>query len=195
VLVDLMEDSLEQIVSNLGLDLKDAEYKNTPRRAAQWYLSFARKPDYENDCDADFFETTFPSPYNEMVWESGLSFVSLCPHHLLPYSGTASIAYIPNGSVVGISKLARALEYYTHYPVKQEDATANLADSIMHNLHPLGCMVILRAFHTCMGLRGVKQPDHQTGTSAVRGCFADNTDNCRTEFLSLMHSPHHHSSG
>ena len=178
---------MEELCSNLGLDwIHDEEFSRTPERATEWFLSFARKPNYEKD-NEDFFSTTFSSPHKEMVWESGLAFVAMCPHHLLPYSGTASIAYIPDGRVLGISKLARALDYFTHYPVKQEDATANIADAIMQYLSPLGCMVVLRAFHSCMGLRGVKQHDHQTGTSAVRGCFADNTDNCRTEFLTLAH--------
>jgi GTP cyclohydrolase I len=179
---------LVQLAEALGLDMEDPEYAKTPRRATEWFWSFARKPDYENDAE-DFFSVTFPSAHEEMVWETGLSFVALCPHHLLPYSGTASIAYIPSGHVVGISKLARALEYYTHYPVKQEDATANLANAIMQYLQPLGCMVVLRAFHACMGLRGVKQPAHQTGTSAVRGCFANDKDGCRSEFLRLATAP------
>jgi len=172
--------------SNMGLDwANDEEFARTPERVAKWFASFARKPNYEEDAE-DFFSVTFPSPHKEMVWESGLAFVAMCPHHLLPYSGTASIAYIPDGRVIGISKLSRALSYFTHYPVKQEDATANLANALMEHVKPQGCMVVLRAFHTCMGLRGVKQHDHQTGTSAVRGCFADNADNCRTEFLQLL---------
>jgi GTP cyclohydrolase I len=109
----------------------------------------------------------------------------------LPYSGSAAIAYIPNGRVVGISKLARTLDYFTHYPVKQEDATSNIVDAIMKYLKPKGCMVVLKAFHTCMGLRGVQQPTHQTGTSAVRGVFADNHDGCRSEFLQLLNLSNH----
>ncbi len=111
--------------------------------------------------------------------------MALCPHHLLPYSGTAAIGYIPSEGVVGISKLARALDYWTHYPVKQEDATANLADALMKYLKPKGVMVILKARHDCMGERGVKQHNHQTGTSAVRGIFESDTNGCRTEFLRL----------
>lgn len=168
----------------MELDPTDPELKLTPWRAAQWFMSFARKPDYEED-NENFLSVQFQSNHQELVWESGLNFVSLCPHHLLPYSGTAAIGYIPQDGVVGISKLARTLEYYTHYPVKQEDATSNIADALMKYLEPQGCMVVLRAQHACMGLRGVNQRDHQTGTSAVRGCFATDLAGCRSEFLRL----------
>ena len=179
----ILQDALCRLCEELQLPLND-EHAKTPYRAAEWFKSFARRPDYEADRET-FLSVTFETTHDELVFESGLSFVALCPHHLLPYSGTASIGYIPNGRVVGISKLARALEYWTHYPVKQEDATSNIADALMKYLEPLGCMVVLRAFHTCMGLRGVKQPNHETGTSAVRGCFRENKDNCRSEFLAL----------
>lgn len=178
-----IEYALDQVCAFLKLPLTE-EHRDTPRRAMKWFESFARQPNYDAEKQT-FLSVTFETTHSELVFETGLAFVALCPHHLLPYSGTASIAYIPNGRVVGISKLARALEYWTHYPVKQEDATANLADALYTRLEAKGVMVVMRAFHTCMGLRGVKQPDHQTGTSAVRGCFADDTDGCRSEFLRL----------
>lgn len=179
-----VEDVLSNLCVEMHLDLSDPELERTPIRVAEWFRSFARTPDYDNEFET-FLSVKFNSVHNELIWESGLTFIALCPHHLLPYSGTAAIGYIPDKGVVGISKLARALEYWTHYPVKQEDATSNLVDALMRYIQPLGCMVVLRAQHACMGLRGVKQPGHQTGTSAVRGCFANDKDGCRTEFLRL----------
>jgi len=176
--------SIWDLIGEMGIDLKDPEFAETPRRAAEWFMSFARKPDYDGE-DQKFLSVQFPSTHGELIWESNLHFVSLCPHHLLPYSGIAAIGYIPKDGVVGISKLARALEYWTHYPVKQEDATTQLADALMQYIQPRGCMVVLRAHHTCMGERGVNQRVHSTGTSAVRGCFSQNQDSCRDEFLRL----------
>lgn len=175
--------AVEGLMAAMGMDIHDPEFEDTPRRAGEWFMSFARKPDYDGEGQT-FLQVQFKSDHQELVWESGLHFVSLCPHHLLAYSGTASIGYVPNSGVVGISKLARALEYWTHYAVKQEDATAQLADALMHYINPLGCMVVLRAKHGCMAHRGVMQQDHETGTSAVRGIFT--TDSLlRAEFLQL----------
>jgi GTP cyclohydrolase I len=175
--------AMRMVCGMLGL-VEDEETSLTPIRAAKWFESFARKPDYDGE-EQTFLNVSFPSSHQELIWESGLNFVALCPHHLLPYSGTCAIGYIPKMGVLGISKLARALDYWTHYPVKQEDATAELADALMKYIDAQGVMVIMRAQHTCMGLRGVKQVDHQTGTSAVRGLFA--TDSVlRAEFLSLL---------
>lgn len=179
-----LHEAMRVVMYHLGLPVHSEENKKTPQRAAEWFKSFARTPNYDTEEDK-FLSVQFPSTHQELVWESGLVFDALCPHHLLHYSGTASIGYIPNRGVVGISKLSRALLYWTHYPVKQEDATSNIADALMEYVQPLGCMVVLRAKHTCMGLRGVKQVDHQTGTSAVRGCFTTNDNGCKDEFLRL----------
>jgi GTP cyclohydrolase I len=204
-----LEDVIKGLLKFLVLDSTSDEFKETPRRAAEWFLSFAREPDYEAEFD-QFLAVDFESPHQELVMVHNLEFVSLCPHHLLPYSGTAAIGYIPGKTqfdkaepitgyvgyhitpapnvyrVVGISKLARALWYWTHWPVKQEDSTALIADALMKHVGAAGAMVVLQAKHTCMAHRGVNQTQSLTTTSAARGFFQQDGSGLRQEFLTLM---------
>ena len=203
-----MEDIFSILLKYLVKDPESPEFKETPRRAADWFKSFARTPEYEFELDR-FLEVDFESSHQELVMVSNLEFVSLCPHHLLPYSGTAAIGYVPGKTepdramkisgyaghhivpapnifkVVGISKLARALWYWTHWPVKQEDATSMIADALMRYIGAAGAMVVLQARHTCMCHRGVMQTHSLTTTSAARGFFQQDGSGLRQEFLSL----------
>lgn len=118
---------------------------------------------------------TFPIEHNEIVMERDITFYSVCEHHLLPFYGKAHIAYIPNGRVVGLSKLARTIETYARRPQIQEQMTAQIADALMEHLSPQGVMVMLEAEHMCMTMRGVKKEGSATVTIAKRGCFEENT--------------------
>lgn len=115
----------------------------------------------------------FPVENSEMVLEKDIPFYSVCEHHLLPFFGKAHIAYIPNGEVVGLSKLARTVEVYARRAQIQEQLTAQIADAIMTCLQPKGVMVMLEAEHMCISMRGVKKPGTQTVTSAKRGSFCE----------------------
>lgn len=116
---------------------------------------------------------TFAVNGSEMVVEKDITFHSVCEHHLLPFFGKAHIAYIPDGRVVGISKLARTVEVFARRPQIQERMTAQICDAVMDVLHPKGVMVMLEAEHMCMTMRGVRKPGTQTVTLARRGCFEE----------------------
>lgn len=118
---------------------------------------------------------TFPIENNEIVMEKDITFYSVCEHHLLPFYGKAHIAYMPDGRVVGLSKLARTIETYARRPQIQEQMTAQIADALMEHLAPQGVMVMLEAEHMCMTMRGVKKAGSTTVTIAKRGCFEVNT--------------------
>lgn len=109
---------------------------------------------------------------NNMVLEKDIPFYSTCEHHLLPFYGKAHVAYIPNGTVAGLSKLARTVEVYARRPQLQEQMTAQIADAMERYLHPKGVMVLIEAEHMCMTMRGVQKPGTKTVTTMVRGAFA-----------------------
>lgn len=116
---------------------------------------------------------TFSVEHSEMVVEKDITFYSTCEHHLLPFYGKAHIAYIPNGRVVGLSKLARTVEVYARRPQIQEQLTGQIADALEKYLEPKGVMVLIEAEHMCMTMRGIKKPGSKTVTVAKRGAFAE----------------------
>lgn len=111
---------------------------------------------------------------NELVVEKDITFYSTCEHHLLPFFGKAHIAYIPNGKVVGLSKLARTVDIYARRPQIQERMTVQIADALAENLNPKGIMVMIEAEHMCMTMRGIKKPGSKTVSTVVRGEFKEN---------------------
>src|SRR5262245_61885500 len=129
---------------------------------------------------------TFTQKYDEMVLVKDIPFASVCEHHLLPFLGQAHVAYLPNGKIIGLSKLARALEVLAHRPQVQERMTEELADLLMEQLLPRGVGVILEATHTCMTIRGVRKPGSLCTTSAMRGSFRDNPST-RSELMALVY--------
>ena len=112
---------------------------------------------------------------NEMVLEKDIVFYSTCEHHLMPFFGKAHVAYIPKGEVVGLSKIARTVEVFAKRPQLQEQLTAQIADAINEQLHPMGVMVMVEAEHTCMTMRGVKKTGSKTVSYVTRGIFAEDT--------------------
>lgn len=128
---------------------------------------------------------TFSVEHSEMVVEKDIRFYSTCEHHLLPFYGKAHIAYIPNGRVVGLSKLARTVEVYARRPQIQEQLTGQIADALEKYLEPKGVMVLIEAEHMCMTMRGIKKPGSKTVTVAKRGAFAEDETLQNTFFRML----------
>lgn len=151
--------------------------KDTPRR----YLKFLR----EFTAPSEFELTEFDGEgYDEMIIQKNIPFYSLCEHHLAPFFGTATIAYIPNGKIVGLSKLARTVEKFACGFQNQERITKQIAEYLTAQLNPLGVAVTIKAEHLCMAMRGVKKPNVETITSAMLGVFRENQAT-RSEFLQL----------
>ena len=124
----------------------------------------------------------FQAVNNNMVLEKDITFYSVCEHHLLPFYGKAHVAYIPDGRVAGLSKLARTVEVFARRPQIQENMTAQIADALEAHLHPRGVMVMLEAEHMCMTMRGVQKPGSRTVTTIVRGVFAEDCSLQQTFF-------------
>jgi GTP cyclohydrolase I len=131
---------------------------------------------------------TFTQKYDEMVLVKDIGFESMCEHHLLPFLGKAHIAYLPNGKIVGLSKLARVVEVLARRPQVQERMTEELADLLMEELSPRGVGVILEATHTCMTIRGIRKANSICTTSAMRGAFTTN-ESSRAELMALIYGP------
>jgi GTP cyclohydrolase I len=132
-------------------------------------------------------KTVFHEKYDEVVLLRDIEFHSLCEHHLLPFTGRAHVAYLPDGKVVGLSKLARLVEGYARRPQVQERLTMQIADALMEELAPIGAACVVEAVHTCMTIRGAKKHGSTMVTSALRGIFKENPAS-RAEVLSLIHS-------
>jgi GTP cyclohydrolase I len=131
-------------------------------------------------------KTVFRERYDEVVLLRDIDFHSLCEHHLLPFTGKAHVAYLPDGKVVGLSKLARLVEGFARRPQVQERLTTQIADALMDELNPIGAACVVEATHTCMTIRGAKKPGSVMVTSALRGIFKENPAS-RAEILSLMY--------
>ena len=155
---------------------------NTPIRVARMYQEMFSG--LHSD-PARHLETVFPEQYDEMVLVRNIQFTSMCEHHLLPFSGVAHVAYIPNGKVTGLSKLARVVEEIARRPQVQERMTQEIAELVNSHLETNGVAVVLSAEHTCMSIRGIRKPGSTTVTSALRGIFKTN-ESTRAEFMSLI---------
>ena len=143
----------------------------TPERIARMYEEICGGMDEDA---ATHLSKVFSVDNNEMVLEKDIVFYSTCEHHLMPFYGKAHVAYIPDGKVAGLSKLARTVEVYARRLQIQEKMTGQIADAVMEHLQPKGVMVMLEAEHMCMTMRGVKKPGSKTVTVAARGVFKDN---------------------
>jgi GTP cyclohydrolase I len=156
--------------------------EETPARAARAW----RELTSGYRCDvADLFKTFDADGCQELVAVPDIPFYSLCEHHLLPFHGTAHIGYIPNGRIVGLSKLARVVECFARRLQVQERLTTQIADAMVEHLAPLGVIVLIEAEHLCMAMRGVQKPGAATLTSAVRGVLLDAPE-ARAEALDLL---------
>lgn len=174
--------AVREILIAVGEDPDREGLLDTPDRVARMYAEIfgGLRTD-----PAAFLQKTFTQKHDEMVLVKDIEFSSCCEHHLLPFTGKAHIGYLPNGKVVGLSKLARVVETLSRRPQVQERMTEDLADLIMRELKPRGVGVILEASHSCMTIRGVRKPGAMTITSAVRGGFQVNPAT-RAELMSLV---------
>lgn len=177
-----MATHMSALMRELNLDLDDPNYAETPQRVAKMYLEMF----HGLREGAEPKVTTFPNEegYHHMVIEREIPFYSMCAHHFVPFYGHAHIAYIPESTIVGLSKLPRILEFYAKRPQLQERLTEQVAEFLWDKLRPQGVMVVIEARHLCVEMRGVKKPGALTTTSALRGCFADRK--VREEFLALL---------
>ena len=181
--INSITQDVERIMNTLGLDLTDDSLKDTPKRVAKMFVSEifgGLHPDKKPK--ASTFENKYK--YNEMLVEKNISLYSTCEHHLLPIVGKAHIAYISNGTVVGLSKMNRIVDYYARRPQVQERMTSQIADAMMEILKPMGVIVIIDCEHLCMSMRGVRKSEARTITSAVRGVLRDPAT--RAEAMSLI---------
>jgi GTP cyclohydrolase I len=163
-----MERSIASFLRAAGVDLSDPHLCETPRRVAEAFSSELLSG-YETEV-ASLFKT-FETTYEQMVLVRDIPFYSLCAHHLLPFFGTASIAYQPNGRIVGLSKLGRVVETFARRLQVQERLTTEIADALERYLGPRSLIVVLRAEHLCMTMRGVRHAGTHTTSYAMRGDF------------------------
>lgn len=177
-----IEDGVRLILEGIGEDISREGLADTPSRVARMYEEiFAGMQE-----DAgEHLQKVFTAQNNEIVAEKDISFYSACEHHMMPFFGKAHIAYIPDGRVVGISKLARTVEVFARRLQIQEQMTVQIADAIMEHLKPKGVFVLVEAEHLCMTMRGVRKPGSRTITMVSRGVFAENRE-LRDEALGLL---------
>lgn len=172
------------LLEGLGEDPKREGLLETPQRIARMYGEiFAGM----TQSAAQPLAKTFHTKHTDMVLEKDIPFYSTCEHHLLPFYGKAHIAYIPDGRVVGLSKLARTVEIFARRLQLQERMTAQTADAVMEYLQPKGAMVMVEAEHMCMTMRGIKKPGSRTLTYAARGVFEEN-DKLQDRFFQMVSS-------
>lgn len=177
-----IEQAVRLLLEGIGEDCDREGLKETPERVARMYEEIFAGMEQSAK---EHLSKTFTAENNEMIVEKDISFYSTCEHHLMPFYGKVHIAYIPDGKVVGISKLARTVEVFARRLQIQEKMTVQIADAIMENLQPKGVIVLAQAEHMCMTMRGVKKPGSQTITMVARGVLEKN-ENLRNMFLNLV---------
>ena len=180
---DKIQQAVRMILEAVGEDPEREGLAQTPARVARMYREVFSGLHQD---PADELTTIFNEDHNEVVLVRGISFYSMCEHHLVPFFGHAHVAYIPQGSrITGLSKLARLVESAARRPQLQERLTATVADALVARLDPAGVAVMVEAEHMCMAMRGVNKPGTNTVTTAVRGRYAQDTQ-LRAEVFSLM---------
>lgn len=176
---DKIKEGVRLILEGVGEDPSREGLVETPDRIVRMYEELLAG--YKQD-PATHLAKRFHVDNSDMVIEMDIPFYSFCEHHMLPFFGKATIAYIPNGEVVGLSKIARTLEVFAKRLQLQERMTAQLADAFMNELHTKGVMVRTEAEHLCMSMRGVKKPGSKTVSIVTRGVFAEDESMRRTFF-------------
>jgi len=175
--------AVKELLAAVGEDPDREGLRHTPMRVAHMYAEVFSGL-HENP--RQHLRTFFTEQYDELVVLRDIPFHSMCEHHLLPFAGKAHIAYLPDGRIVGISKLARVVEAYARRPQVQERMTNQIADLLVEELHAKGVAIIIQATHLCMTCRGIKKPGTIMVTSALRGrCKSDARS--RSEVMMLLH--------
>lgn len=179
-----IEKAVREILLAVGEDTEREGLKGTPQRVAGMYIELLagmQENPKQHIC------SVFTENYDEIVLLRDIPFYSICEHHLMPFIGSAHVAYLPLGTVLGVSKLARIVDCFAHRLQLQERLTAQIADFLMEGLKPKGVAVVLEASHSCMTIRGIRKPGSVMVTSALRGIFKKDPRS-RNEVMSLMHS-------
>ena len=174
---------IKAILELLGEDTEREGLTKTPERVAK-AMQFLTQG-YAQNGEEIVRSAVFTEPYNQMVIVKDIELFSLCEHHMLPFIGKAHVAYIPNGRITGLSKVARVVETYARRLQVQERLTEQIRDCIQESLKPMGVAVVIEAMHTCMSMRGVQKSNAITTTSAFSGIFLK-SDKTRNEFLKLI---------
>lgn len=175
---ETVEDNVSRLLQYFGEDINREGLQETPKRFIKFFKEFLNPPEW--NC------TSFEGEgYDEMIVQTNIPFHSLCEHHIAPFFGTGTIAYIPNKRIVGLSKLARTLETFARRLQNQERITTQVAEFLWNELEPKGVAVQITAKHMCMEMRGVKKHDTHTTTTKLLGYFKENTD-ARNEFLNSI---------
>ncbi len=177
-----IENAVRDLLVAVGEDPEREGLKDTPKRVARMYQELFAGLQAD---PAAHLKRVFHEKYDEIVLLRDIDFHSLCEHHLLPFYGKAHVAYLPDGQVVGLSKLARTVEAFARRPQVQERMTCQIADALMEHLAPKGVVVVVEAVHLCMRMRGVQKPAGTMVTSALRGVFKENAAS-RTEVMGLI---------
>jgi GTP cyclohydrolase I len=183
--VDLprLERAVRELLAAVGEDPDREGLRETPRRVARMYAELFRGL---RDDPRVHLQKFFTEKYDEIVLVRDISFNSMCEHHLMPFMGAAHIGYLPDGRVIGLSKLARVVEGVALRPQVQERMTETIADLLMEELQAKGVAVVIQAMHTCMTVRGVRKPGAVCVTSAMRGAFRNNPST-RAEIMTLIY--------
>jgi GTP cyclohydrolase I len=182
--LDELASHYKKILTLLGEDTEREGLLKTPMRVAKAMQVLTRG--YEMNAHKVLTDALFKEDYSQMVIVKDIDFFSLCEHHMLPFYGKAHVAYIPNGYITGLSKIARVVDIYAHRLQVQERMTQQIKDCIQDTLKPLGVMVVVEAKHMCMQMRGIEKQNSITTTSDFSGAF--NQAKTRQEFMNLIHN-------
>lgn len=177
-----IKEGVRLILEGIGEDINREGLLETPERIAKMYEELAAG---YTDSAAEHLAKRFHVEDSDMVMEKDIQFYSFCEHHMLPFYGHAAIAYIPNGEVVGLSKIARTVEVFAKRFQLQERLAAQIADAFMDELHPKGVMVLIEAEHMCMTMRGIKKPGAKTVNVVTRGAF-EKDEKLQTRFFRML---------
>ena len=186
--LDGLASHYKSIIELLGEDTGREGLLKTPMRVAKAMQILTRG--YTQDAHKVLLDALFEEKYSQMVIVKDIDFFSLCEHHMLPFYGKVHVAYIPNGYITGLSKIARVVDIFSHRLQVQERMTLQIKDCIQETLKPLGVMVVVEAKHMCMQMRGVEKQNAITTTSDFSGAF--NQAKTREEFMNLLHSEGKH---
>jgi len=178
-----LEAVVQQLLGLLGEDPEREGLQATPRRVAEAFRYLTRG--YQQNLEEILNGALFEEKYDEMVIVKNIDYYSLCEHHLLPFFGKAHVAYIPNGKIIGISKIPRIVDMFARRLQVQERMTTQIADALQDLLHPLGVAVVVEGQHLCMMMRGVEKQNSVMTTSTMYGAFRNRTST-REEFLRLI---------
>lgn len=177
------EKVINELLLEIGEDPQREGLLNTPKRVAKAYEFLTSG--YQKNIEEVLNNAIFKEKYDEMVLVKNIDFYSLCEHHLLPFYGKVHVAYIPNGKIVGLSKIPRIVDVFARRLQVQERMTQQIADTIEKFLHPIGVAVVSEAYHMCMMMRGVEKQNSSATSSAMHGVFKDDSKT-RSEFLNLI---------